>query len=83
MSRVSSDMPAMTKASRCEPAMLKAANGQGETRYDHGTRIDPRLWSRCFKLAGYEKRRGSMYDQSLVDTFNSAPPTRELASRGV
>ena len=34
-------------------------------------------------FAGYEKRRGSMYDQSLVDTFNSAPPTRELASRGV
>ena len=37
----------------------------------------------ALSFAGSEKRRGSMYYQSLVDTFNSAPPTRELASRGV
>ena len=35
-------------------------------------------------FAGYEKRRGSMYDQSPVgDFFNSALLTCELASRGL
>ena len=40
-----------------------------EHRYDHDTRIDPRLGLLALSLDRTEKRRGSMYDQSPVDTF--------------